>query len=237
MQVLGVGRFEGDSFYLPAQLLDRRLYEAVNLVLTNAGGNWNRSKKAHVFPNGVEKLREAIASGNTINEKKIYQFFETPRAVADMLITEARLEHGLSVLEPSAGHGALLDPLSSDLQLQITAVEVDPAKCDVLKQKGYKTANADFMAYQPGNSFDRVIMNPPFTKQQDIEHVMQAWEFLKPEGRLVSVMSPSFEFRTNKKSVAFKEFLTENGYWFELPRESFKESGTNIRTVIVVLNK
>ena len=39
--------------------------------------------------------------------------------------------------------------------------------------------------------YDRIIANPPFTKNQDIDHVMQMWNFLKPGGRIVSIMSNS----------------------------------------------
>ncbi len=34
-------------------------------------------------------------------------------------------------------------------------------------------------------------MNPPFSRQQDIRHVMHAAKFLKPGGRLVAVMGAS----------------------------------------------
>lgn len=87
------------------------------------------------------------------------------------------------------------------------------------------------------SNFDCILMNPPFTRQQDIDHVLHAWQFLKPGGRLVSIMSPGWYFRTNRKSVEFKEFVETHGTWHENDEGAFKESGTNIKTVTVVLDK
>ncbi len=54
-------------------------------------------------------------------------------------------------------------------------------------------------------------MNPPFSHQQDIDHVMKAYELLSPNSILVSVMSVSFKFRLNKKSEESREFLETVG--------------------------
>ena len=98
----------------------------------------------------------------------------------------------------------------------------------------------DFLSMEPedylGNCYDRVIMNPPFSNQQDIKHVNHALKFLKDDGVLVSVMSPGFTFRENKLSVDFKTMLEERGGYYEKnPEGSFKVFGTLVKTVIVVI--
>jgi hypothetical protein len=61
---------------------------------------------------------------------------------------------------------------------------------------------------------------------------------LAPGGRLVSVMSPGFTFRQDGIAKGFRSFVEEvGGEVEELPPESFKESGTNIATVLVTLDK
>jgi len=44
-------------------------------------------------------------------------------------------------------------------------------------------------------------------------------------------------YSKNKKSVKFRELVEKNGYFEELPKESFKQSGTVMNTVIAVINK
>lgn len=81
-------------------------------------------------------------------------------------------------------------------------------------------------------------MNPPFENLQDIDHVMHSFKFLKEGGRLVSVMSASPFFRSDKKCVAFRAWLDMLGAEVEdLPEQSFKASGTNVNTKLVAIQK
>jgi ParB family transcriptional regulator, chromosome partitioning protein len=89
-----------------------------------------------------------------------------------------------------------------------------------------------------GRLFDRVIANPPFEKQADIDHVLHAWAHLKPGGRLVSVMSAGVTFREDRKTRAFRDFLNEHGALVETnPEGAFKESGTGVSTVLVAITR
>ncbi len=89
-----------------------------------------------------------------------------------------------------------------------------------------------------GKRYDRIVMNPPFEKGQDVGHVIHAYELLKPGGRLVSIMSPAIKFNQQRKYTEFRQFLEEHNGWYEdLPADAFKESGTGVQTVLVVLDK
>lgn len=50
-------------------------------------------------------------------------------------------------------------------------------------------------------------MNPPFTHHQDIDHVRHAYDLLDAGGVLVAIMCESTFFRSDKKSVEFRDFL------------------------------
>jgi hypothetical protein len=50
-------------------------------------------------------------------------------------------------------------------------------------------------------------------------------------------MSPHFTFANDSKSIAFREWLDGRGYYEKLPEGSFKESGTGVNTVMVVIDK
>ena len=54
-----------------------------------------------------------------------------------------------------------------------------------------KVINRDFLTMKPGDipQVDKIIMNPPFDRGGDCDHVRHAFQFLKPGGVLVAVMS------------------------------------------------
>jgi len=81
-------------------------------------------------------------------------------------------------------------------------------------------------------------MNPPFTKHQDVKHVMKAYEILAEGGILVAIMSVAPFFREDKISTEFRAFLAERGAIVEnLPEGAFKESGTMVKTCVVKIIK
>lgn len=197
---------------------------------------------------------------------KRYGFFPTPDAAADELVTGDNRWNGvrpvwltkageppLRVLEPSAGTGNLarrcVDKNSTDERLLrdgyqqrviVDCVEIQPGLAADLEAEGIynKVICADFMALQPDPSYDMVIMNPPFDRERDIDHVVQALRFLKPGGTLHAIMSAGTEFRETKKAVAFRALMEKmRATWTDLPAGSFSEVGTNVNTVIVRVRK
>ena len=90
----------------------------------------------------------------------------------------------------------------------------------------------------PEPKFDRVVMNPPFNKARaDIHHVLHAFKFLKKGGRLVAIMPSGVRFRDDKLTNEFRDLVLSCGTIEDLPEQSFKESGTLVNTVLVILNK
>ena len=53
---------------------------------TNLGGKWNRKAKGHVFDYDPEDaLSNLLLTGETEDLKKTFQFFPTPRVIAEEL--------------------------------------------------------------------------------------------------------------------------------------------------------
>ncbi|MER8762851.1 N-6 DNA methylase [Mesorhizobium sp. M0968] len=249
LAVLSAATFDGPRLMLPGQL-DRPDYVAVNKVLEANGGKWNRTAKAHVFPgeSAEEAVEQAIATGEFRRVKQDLGQFDTPAPIVALVIKVAEIEPGMTALEPSAGIGNLAVGAIA-LGAVVHTCELDPRRAAELTMRiGNLTAPAaehcmgrhgDFLALQPGDepAFDRIIMNPPFAPgQADIDHVMHAAKFLKPGGRLVSVMSAGVLFRSNAKTVAFRDFVDARGGSIErLPDGSFEASGTSVNTCIVVI--
>jgi len=124
----------------------------------------------------------------------------------------------------------------------------------------------DFLQDSRGLKFDKIIANPPFTKGQDIEHLRKMYDLLDTEGILVCITSLSWMAGTNKKPTEFRNWLCDDedgvakGFdWNRFSRigtdaqflranqdrvyiemleaGAFKESGTNVRTAIVVIQR
>jgi predicted RNA methylase len=236
---------EGNIVTLPEGQLDRALYASVDKVLKALGGKWDRRAGGHIFAAGVGgELADALGSGFAVDQKKTAEQFFTPPAVAALMFERALLHSDAHVMEPSAGMGALLaEPLR--LGCFITAVERDENLAIGLRgligrYHGCGVWHADFLAWEPVAKapIDRVLMNPPFSRGQDMAHVERAFSFLRPGGILVAVMSPHWTFGTDRQSEAFRQFAASHvQHWEALPEASFRSSGTGVGTGLLTLRK
>lgn len=246
LAVLSAMEFEGTLGRITGAQLDRKLYVEVNKVLVALGGKWSKRLRGHEFPEDAAGLiEEAILFGSYDKQKtgvSAFDFFPTPRALAEAVCVSASLHIDHRILEPSAGNGALADVISEHTGggFLIDCVELRPDLAAKLAAKGYSVnagaSSADFLAMTPERTYDRVVMNPPFSKRQDIAHIRHAHKFLRPGGRLVSIASSGVQYRMDRESVAFREFVVGySGTISTNPAGSFKESGTQANTVTVII--
>lgn len=238
--ILAECRVEGNVLMLPDRQLDRKVYVEVNKVLEAMGGKWNRKLKGHVYDHSPEAtLEEIVLSGEYTDVKKELQFFETPEDLAARLCDMAELTPECSAIEPSVGKGRIADEIFKRNPKELVCFDINTDMERYLKDKDYDVYYRDFLEVDSEDiSADRIVMNPPFSRQQDIDHVYKAYECLNPGGVLVSIMSTSHTYRTNEKSELFREFLDQTGAEVEmLPEGIFKESGTMVKTCVVKIRK
>jgi len=236
LEIIEQGKTVDNLYYLPNRQLDRKTYLSVNKVLDSLGGKWNRKAKAHVFESDIsDAIDDVLLSGEVIAPKDEFQFFETPPDRVDQLIELANIHIGHTCLEPSAGKGAIATALSELAGIaRVTCIELNPDNVRILTDIGFTVYEYDFLQAPVGGKFDRIVMNPPFTRQQDIQHVEKALLHLKSGGCLVSIMSAGIMFRQNKKTLAFWDKVKGYNYEvIELPSGAFKVSGTMVNTVIL----
>lgn len=238
LQILSAAKIENKIVTLTCGQLDRKVYEQVANILSILGGKWNKKAGGFVFQSDpTEQVDDVLLTGKVKKPEK-YGFFPTPPELAKQVVELADLKPGHSVLEPEAGSGNLADLAAQVVgKDSVGCFELQAVNVQLLAEKGYQVVNDDFLNITPTPVFDRVIMNPPFERQQDVSHVLHAWEFLKPGGKLVSIMSSSVTFRSDKKSSEFRAFVDEFGVIISNPEGSFKPSGTNVSTITVVLDK
>jgi len=78
----------------------------------------------------------------------------------------------------------------------------------------------------------------PFSSNQDIDHVKFMYDRLEEGGTLAAITSQHWKISSEKKCVNFRTWLKEvHGKVFEIGAGEFRESGTNISTMAVVIKK
>lgn len=175
-------------------------------------------------------------------QSNIDGYFPTPKTIVQRMIDLADIRDGERVLEPSAGNGNILDAITAEVKNRGIIADVEGIECnlslrEILELKQYKLVSNDFMEYAKYNNYDKIVMNPPFEQNKDVLHIQHAYKHLKEGGRIVAIMSPHWTFANDTKSVSFREWLDGRGYYEKLPEGSFKESGTGVNTVLVVIDK
>jgi hypothetical protein len=243
LAVLDQAVISGHSLTLTGQL-SPPMYKQVAKVIEMAGGKWNRKAKCHLFDHDAsETLDPLMLTGEISDVKKDFGQFDTPDDIANQAAAKLRIRAGWKLLEPSAGKGALVRAaLRQEPDLHVFGYEIDAKRHAALMSSppfypSGRCGNDDFLSVEPTPVFDGVLMNSPFAGQADIKHVTHAMKFLKPDGRLVAIMSNGIVFRTNKATVEFRELMERHGGEItRLPEGAFKESGTGVNTVMVAMD-
>lgn len=230
--ILESSTIKGNALILPPGQLDRALYTAVDKVLSLSGGKWNRTQKAHLFAKDPrDALGLALQTGTVVDEKVKYQAFYTPTELAEQVVARAGVA-GCSVLEPSAGDGALALACRRAGAATIECVELRHESAKRLSEQSFSVHEGDFLAIKPRPRYQRVMMNPPFTRNQDLQHVQHALGFLEEGGRLVAVIAGNLQRELLQNLLAQHDAEVEM-----LDPGAFKASGTAVNTALLVINK
>lgn len=231
---------EGHLVKLPAGKIDRALYLEVKNSLELIGGAWKGGKtQGFVFNEDPTALLSQISQGHKRNLKKEFQFFGTPDSLADKLVYYADIKNHDTILEPSAGHGAIVKAISRDNpNVMVSWCELMPLNRSIVdKLPGQSFLCEDFLQLEH-SSFSKIIANPPFNKNQDIDHIRAMYHLLGRGGRMVTLCSKHYQQSSNKKETDFRQWLDDIGAEVEeIEAGAFKESGTTIATVLIIINK
>ena len=156
--------------------------------LTDKTGAW------YEFDYDVMPVVKEIVCSGCIPDQKSHQFYPSPENIARDAVEMAEIRPGDCCLEPSAGTGNLADHIPAAGKL--VCIETSGLHCNVLERKGYNVYQADFLSWSEGqdamlNSFDRVVMNPPYSQGRWQAHIEHAATMLRPDGILVAILPSS----------------------------------------------
>lgn len=205
-----------------------QLYKAITSLV-------NPVDPAKEHQNSIQKLIDGLKFLG------VEGFFPTPENIATQMVYEADIEDGHTVLEPSAGIGSIADVIRNlcpDASLQVCEQNYDMSK--ILKLKGFEViSESNFL--QVYNTYDRIIMNPPFEHGLDTEHVTHAFRLLNPGGKVVAIVSEGCFLNQQGKYERFRNLVDQYGYSIPLPAGSFNLPNafrrTGVNTRMVVLDK
>lgn len=235
---------KGQVIYLPPVNLDRKLYQDTAKALQLIGGKWKGGKIAgFVFDENPAEMLTKLQTGVKLNLKKEFQFFATPAKLADWLVEIAEVEQYDMILEPSAGQGAIIKAIQAAHSATVHYCELMPlnrAFLNKIPNTVYLTDN--FLKIPTSKNlrgmFHKIIANPPFSNNQDIDHIRAMYEVCAEGGRIVAVASNHWRYTSGKKETAFKQWINKlSAQVIDLPPGTFKESGTEIAACIIVIDK
>lgn len=156
--------------------------EACDVLAVLGGVQWRDG--TFVFDYPVSPVLREVAASGMLPDQRAHQYYPTPRELAERVVAAAEIEPHHTVLEPSAGQGAIAELLP----ISATLLEISDLHCEILRAKGRDPIRADFLRWSPGRRFDRIVMNPPFAGGAWDRHLEHAAELVAAGGRIVAVL-------------------------------------------------
>jgi predicted RNA methylase len=177
------------------------------------------------------------------------QQFSTPLAFAAMVVRAAAIRKGETVLEPSAGTGALA-AFAARAGATLLLNEIDPFRQSLLRVvssgevTGHDGEHIDDLLQTPFLP-DVVVMNPPFASSVDrsrdkhiaAKHLIAAAKRLAPGGRLVTIMPPGFTPERDAAHWSRACGLLTPRLALTMPGRVYRKLGTSVETQLMVFDK
>lgn len=188
--------------------------------------------------NSRTKLREGV------------DYFATPEPIGYKMVQWLQSKPGQSLLEPSAGDGAIARWMPDNTYNTVVEPSRDLTPKLMRNVAGAKVVESTFENFDLHNKFDGIAMNPPFGHggKTAVEHVAKAYQHLKDGGRLIAIIpdgsacqkhfdkwfygDPEAK-RKADRGIADGVLMAD----IHLPSATFDRAGTNVNTRMVVIDK
>ena len=193
--------------------------------------------KTYYFGQGKKTSRNKSAEGK--------DYFATPEPVGWFMTQLADARTGDSMLEPSAGHGAIARFFRDDAKT--TAIEPSGELSSRLAMVfDGDVKRMDFEDLDIHNKYHTIVMNPPFGVggKVAIEHLDKATKHLPMNGRVVALIPEGgtadkrfdkWLYGDDKGAKGLEGlYLAAN---ISLPTCTFERAGTQVKTRIVVIDR
>ena len=232
---------DGNVLKLPNVRFDKKNYALAKTWIEEAGGIWQGGKvQGFTFPFDARRVFSILNQGKRCNLAQEYQYFATPAGLADWLVSLAGGVSGTdTILEPSAGTGAIVKAIiRSSPGVMVDCFELMPENIEILsKIDGVSLVGTNFDS-PTKKKYTKIIANPPFSKNQDVDHLLRMYECLAENGVMAVITSRHWQLGQEKKCVDFRKWIeSHDAKVFPIEAGEFKESGTSVPTLAVVIHK
>lgn len=178
-------------------------------------------------------------------------YYATPEPLGAKMIEWADSKANESMLEPSAGHGAIARWLPANTNNTVIEPSYNLIPKLVRSTPSAKAINSTFEELSLVNKFNGIVMNPPFGTggKTAIEHLAKAFRHLNDGGRIVAIIpnGPATQKRfdswfygdENGKTKTERDGVI-NGVLratINLPAVTFERAGTKVGTKIVIIDR
>lgn len=179
-----------------------------------------------------------------------HDYFATPEPIGYKMVQWLQSKPGQSLLEPSAGDGAIARWMPDNTYNTVVEPSRDLTPKLMRNVAGAKVVESTFESFDLHNKFDGIAMNPPFGHggKTAVEHVAKAYQHLKDGGRLIAIIpdGPACQKHFDKwfygdpeakrkadRGIADGVLMAD----IHLPSVTFEREGTNVNTRMVVIDK
>ena len=171
----------------------------------------NIKKLSHNFSPDLKDFVKTISG----NEKRLQQYF-TGEILAQQIvisgISKANIENPIDILEPTAGIGNLVKPISTlKGEYKVDMIEADAKNRIKLKELVEAAPNIygllpqpNFLIFGTSKKYDLILMNPPFHLKKnmnglerdvwDYDFIYRAFSFCKIGGFIMAITSTRWSF-------------------------------------------
>ena len=177
-------------------------------------------------------------------------YFATPEPIGYKMIQWLQSKPGQSLLEPSAGDGAIARWMPDNTYNTVVEPSRELTPKLMRNVAGAKVIENIFENFDLHNKFDGIAMNPPFGHggKTAVEHVAKAYQHLKDGGRLIAIIpdGPVCQKHFDKwfygdpeakrkadRGIADGVLMAD----IHLPSVTFDRAGTSVNTRMVVIDK
>ena len=184
--------------------------------------------------------------------EELKNFYPTPKNLIKKMTDKIVKINNISILEPSAGRGDIVDYISNneseicgyrsydEKKIDIDCIEKNENLQKILTGKNFRVIADDFLTFDTYKSYDLIIINPPFDNGD--KHLLKAISLFEKSGGGQIICLLNAETLRNPYSVYRKDLiqkLESLGAEIEFLQDEFKEADrkTNVEVALVNIYK
>ena len=213
--------------------------------------DYARSQEMNAFDKAKSYYFAQQKKTSSSKSREGNDYYATPEPLGAKMVEWADSKANESMLEPSAGHGAIARWMPANTNNTVVEPSYNLMPKLVRATPSAKAINGTLEELSLVNKFNGIVMNPPFGTggKTAIEHLAKAFRHLSDGGRIVAIIpnGPATQKRfdnwfygdENGKTKTERDGVI-NGVLratISLPAVTFERAGTKVGTKVVIIDR